>query len=223
MWKRKPHKSRDGRLVLLLAQHGVDLFFDVGGNWGQTGQKLRKWGYGGPIVSFEPVPSAYEVLRSAAARDSGWTIAPRMALGDSEAEIDIVESEHSDMSSALAPTPELLQALPKSREVRRVTAPLRRFDGLFDDYVCDARRPFLKVDTQGLDLAVLQGAEGVLDRLIGVKVELSLFPLYIGEPRYSEIVEFLESRGFEPHLMDGLGYSRSLARQLQVDAVFVRT
>lgn len=222
LWNRKAHKDKAGRVALILARHGVDLLFDVGANRGQTGQSLRQWNFDGQIVSFEPVPSAYEALRQAASGDPLWTVAPRMALGESEGEISITESEASDMSSAMAPTPELLQALPKTRAVGQVVAPIRRFDRLFPDYLGTAQRPFLKVDAQGYDLAVLQGAEGVLDRISGVKIEMSLFPLYAGEPRYTDIIDFLEQRGFEPHLMEGQGYSRPRARQLQVDAVFMR-
>lgn len=60
--------------------NGIDLVLDVGANTGQYGQRLRKASYGGAIVSFEPVPSAFTSLARKAGRDANWR-AERLALG----------------------------------------------------------------------------------------------------------------------------------------------
>src|SRR5581483_618078 len=51
----------------LLARHRIDLVFDVGANRGQFAQALRRLGYRGEIVSFEPLAAHGEALRAAAA------------------------------------------------------------------------------------------------------------------------------------------------------------
>lgn len=57
---------------------------------------------------------------------------------------------------------------------------------------------FIKLDTQGSELEVLQGAEGVLrDLAFGLRVEACLAPLYENQPLFSDIDPFLRERGFE--------------------------
>ena len=43
---------------------------------------------------------------------------------------------------------------------------------------------------------MLAGASGVLDRIQGLEVELSLQPLYEGEPLIAEVIQFLQDAGF---------------------------
>ena len=47
-----------------IRSRNVDLVVDVGANVGQYGEPLRKEGYLGRIVSFEPIGEAYQVLAS---------------------------------------------------------------------------------------------------------------------------------------------------------------
>jgi FkbM family methyltransferase len=221
-FRKKPHKTRDGRLALCLEKHGVDVFFDVGANIGQTGRMLRRNGYKGKIVSFEPLATARVELLQAAAKDADWHIAPAMALGNENGSVDMFVSKATDMSSMAPPSAELLAALPNTKAVAKETVPLARFDSIADEWLSSAQRPFLKIDAQGHDLAVLEGASGVMDTIAGVQIEMSLFPLYEGEPDYRTICAWLHERGFKPWLMQERTFSRNLTRQLQIDGTFFR-
>ena len=64
----------------VLARYRVDCVVDVGANRGQTGRRLRRLGYRGSIVSFEPVPRAFEELAREAANDRAWSV-HQLALG----------------------------------------------------------------------------------------------------------------------------------------------
>ncbi len=217
-----PVRGGDRSLIDILDRRGVDLVFDVGANVGQYAGQLRRAGYAGRIVSFEPVAVAHAELCKAVAGDADWTAAPRTAVGAEDGTLVMQVSNRTDMSSALPIRAETLEALPKSYVVGSEEAPVARFERLFGEFAASGDTAFLKIDTQGYERPVLEGAGEALERLAGVQIEMSLRPLYDGESDYLALIEYLAGRGFEPALFLPGFFSKRLGRQLQIDAVFVR-
>ncbi|WP_282607705.1 FkbM family methyltransferase [Pelagibius sp. Alg239-R121] len=222
LFKKKISKTTPGKLVQVLNSSSVDLFLDVGANVGQTGRSLRDAGYRGRILSFEPVPSAYAALQQAAAADPLWTVAPPMAIGDCDGEITLNVSEASDMSSALEASDALMEALPKTEVREKLTVVSRRLDSILPGLLEGAASVFLKIDTQGFERSVLNGAPETLNVVKGVQMELSLFSLYKGEETYLSFLQDLHGLGMEPHMIVETNFSKTLRRQLQIDVVFMR-
>ena len=197
----------------------VDLVVDVGANSGQFGQALRSMGYRGQMVSIEPLPEAYGALERHAARDAGWR-ALQLALGRSDSSAPLLVAGNSYSSSLYPITPVHERAEPEARAVRQIDVEVRRLSEMADDLIGPSRRPLLKVDTQGSELDILDGAGEALDRFVGAQVELSLVPMYAGTPLMSEVIDWLDARGFflcelEPEFSDpGTG------RLLQVNGLF---
>lgn len=216
-----PH---DAKVAELLAFHRIDVVFDIGANVGQYAKRLRAAGFTGKIVSFEPLSQNHAVLMSLSAEDPKWQIAPRTAVGDENGEITMNISEHHDMSSALALETAALTALPKSRVAATETAPLRRLDDMISDFCAAGENLFVKVDTQGYEMNVLEGAISSLRarRIAGWQLELSLLPLYGGEKTFEEISVWLKSNGYEAHYIIPGYFSKKLNRQLQIDGVFFK-
>ncbi len=215
--------SKDSRnLATLLAHHGIDLVLDVGGNTGQYGQRLRRAGYGGRIVSFEPQSEAHAALSEAAAGDAAWAVSSRMAIGDSAEPLVLNLSPASDMSSALAMTDEMAELLDSAAFTGTETVPQQRLDAVFDDFAGPADTVLLKSDTQGYDRAVLDGAAGVLDRIRAIQLELSIVPVYVGEPSWRQMIDHLDGLGFGPALFIPGYFNRRTARLISMDGVFVR-
>jgi hypothetical protein len=75
--------------------------------------------------------------------------------------------------------------------------PVRRLDALWADHVSPNARVHLKLDTQGYDQHVLQGAQRVLDRVASVQTEVAVKVIYQGAPRYPEALLRLEAMGYE--------------------------
>src|SRR5205085_5138104 len=62
----------------------------------------------------------------------------------------------------------------------------------------DQPRLFLKLDTQGSDVAVLRGARQTLEHTLALQSELSVVPLYKNAPDYAEALSFYKQLGFAP-------------------------
>jgi FkbM family methyltransferase len=217
-----PASVPDARINALLAHHQIDLVLDVGANSGQYALDLRRAGYAGQILSFEPVRDAWERCKANASRDPLWSVAPQVALGASEGRVEIHVSSNSVSSSILPMNDVHRAAAPDSSYVRTELVDLRRLDRVAREPIERARRPFLKIDTQGYERDVLQGATDVLDRVWGIQLEISLTPLYEGSPTLVEILRMMEEWRFVPQaLLPGFSDLQS-GRMLQVDGLFFR-
>jgi FkbM family methyltransferase len=219
----KKARQIQAQLIAVLDRFEISVVLDVGANRGQYGAMLREWGYRGRIVSFEPQALAHAALARRAAAHPGWRVAPRMALGARDGEVEIEVSAESDMSSILPQSALLREVSPSSAVLRKEAVPLRRLDEVVGPDLTSADRVFLKIDTQGYEPQVLDGAGLLLERLSGIQLEMSLVPLYEGERDFRAQFDELVAAGFEPYLLLPGYFERKLARQLQVDGVFMRT
>jgi FkbM family methyltransferase len=214
--RRRPH------LVDLLVANGVDVVLDVGANEGQFGELLRSWDYRGRIVSFEPLPDAFQVLERKARRDRAWT-ALNLGLGSADGTEILNVSRSTVYSSILPPLPILTRFAGEAVEgSTRRDITLRRLDGQFPLLVKPGEKAFLKVDTQGYEREVILGAQGCLPHLVGGQLELSLTPLYSGETSLPEMVTLLERSGFQLVLFEPVTYDMKKGSLLQIDCVFFR-
>jgi FkbM family methyltransferase len=217
-----PGSSEAARLAQQLSVHQIDVVFDVGANTGQFAEYLRDAGFYGRIVSFEPSAAAHSALSKFARRDANWIVAPRMALGDHAGTITLHLAGNSASSSVLPMLPSHTSAATESRYIGSETVDLRALDSVSADFITDTERVFLKLDVQGFEHKVLQGAERFLRRVTGIQIELSLVPLYDGDRLFHSMVHDLEERGYEMwSLIPGL-VDPGTGRLLQLDAIFFR-
>lgn len=210
------------RIAGLLDHFAIDVVLDVGANEGQYAGYLRSAGWRGRIVSFEPIASVHATLARNAARDPDWSVAPAMALGAKDGEARITVSNESDMSSLLPMRDEILAVSPTASAAGTEAVRVHALDTVFDDHVSKGERAFLKIDTQGFEAAVLDGASSSLDRIAGLQIELSLVPIYDGEATWRALVDRLEALGFDLRFVLPGYYDRHLKRMLQFDGVFFR-
>ena len=183
-------------LAELLSDLHVTCVVDAGANRGQYSRMLRRLGYRGKIISFEPNPAVFQMMVSTMSKDPNWK-GVNCGLGSADGELEMNIFDDSLISSFL-PGGQILSS--KVDQVLRV--PVKRLDGILPDLLEDLaqQRIYLKCDTQGFDLHVVQGAEGVMGQIAGMQSELAVKTLYVGMPRYLEALALYESLGFE--LMD---------------------
>ncbi len=209
----------------LLRSCAINLVVDIGANKGQFAQSVRRLGYAGRIVSFEPLADAHAALHAAAGGDPAWQV-HRLALGDMAAELPlnvyrdtVFSSLHTANSAGQSRFSDLL-ALDHIE-----TVPVRTLDSVASDLLPtdSATRILLKTDTQGHDLAVLQGARATLTRTAAVITEASISPIYEGSPTYLEIIRFLVGAGFKPSGIYPISHDDRDFSLIEVDCCFVRS
>ncbi len=214
-------KGYDAQLNQFLHKNLFDGVIDVGANIGQYGQRLIQAGWHKPVFSFEPNPQVHALLKAKAQAYPLWQVQEPLALGSKGGVAQFQVSQESDMSSLL-PQTELLQKIsPSSSVSRTIEVRVKRLDELAATFT-DCQKLFVKMDVQGFEAEVMAGATGLLPKIHGFQLELSLLPMYSGEKLWLPMIEDLANMGFAVQLLFPGYFERKLARQLQVDCVFLR-
>lgn len=209
-----------GATKRVLEARQVDAVLDVGANVGQYAAGLRDAGYGGTIVSIEPVAEAFAQLEARSAGDRRWHV-HRLALGSEPGRLELNVTASSSVSSFLTPRDDYVDRYDGARTVRREPVEVARLDAVLDDLAPGARRILLKCDTQGFDLEVVRGADGVADRLVALQCELSVHPIYEGAVDYLDALGQLRTLGWAPVAFFPVVSDPEL-RALELDGLFVR-
>jgi FkbM family methyltransferase len=160
-----------------------------------------------PLVEFEPVLK--QVLASYSA---DYILA---AASDREGCVTI-HVDHKSLETSSVGSWDGLHAAAASRQVPTVRL----------DKAClerGLRGPFLiKVDVQGHELAVIEGASRLLVDTDAIILEVSMFAFYEGMPQFADVVAAMRDHGFVVYDIFG-GYHRTLDQALgQIDLLFVK-
>lgn len=207
-------------IMHFLSNYGINLVLDVGANKGQYATELRRLGYKGRVVSFEPLSSAYHQLVKKAAGDPQWKTA-QFALGPKESQMELHIAGNSASSSLLEMLPDFPRITPNLSNVGKETVSVKRLDTVFSDYYAPEDRTFLKVDAQGYEKRILEGSLGVLHHLIGLQLEMSLVSIYAGESLIEELISFARAHGFDLAWLSH-GYIHPYTKHLlQLDGIFI--
>jgi FkbM family methyltransferase len=165
----------------------IATIFDVGANEGQTALSFAQSFPDAEVFTFEPVPSTYSILERRTS-DVPNIHCYQVALGNRTGEVTIALTPKSGQNSLLNAT----EPGPGTATVQVTTG-----DSWLSAHDV-AHIDVLKVDTEGYDLEVLAGFEGVLSagEVHAVLVECE-FERVRPEPHTSffDLFEFLTTRG----------------------------
>lgn len=213
--------TRDYRILLkYLKDNNVYDCFDVGANTGQYAKLLRSSGFTGKIYSFEPQSKAFEQLSKSSAGDSQWAVY-NIGLGDKDGNSIINISKNSVSSSILDINSFLVKTAPETEYISKEEIKINRLDTFLQE-INFKRRFFLKIDAQGFESKILEGAELCFNNIYALQLELACISLYTGEKLFDEMKGFIESTGFYlSSLQSGFTDPKS-GRLLQVDVIFLR-
>jgi FkbM family methyltransferase len=206
----------------ILGSYNIDTVLDIGAHFGEFAQLLRKdLGYAHRIISFEPLSSAFELLKANAKRDPNWEVL-NLALGDTEEKREINIAGRSSSSSLLDMLPSHLKAAPESKYIGREIVEVRRLDSIFGNLCKPTNRVYMKIDTQGFESKVLKGAENSLMQIDTVQMEMSLVPLYEGEILFNEMCMLMTEKGYSLVAIEAGLSNQNTGQLLQVDGIFHR-
>lgn len=218
----RPHNTELGRLQAMLRHHEVDVVLDVGANIGQFAAGIRRMGYSGQIISYEPLAEAHARLLAASASDPEWQVAERVIVGDAAGFAEVKVAENSVSSSVLTMLSTHSSAAPGSSTVATERVSVQTLDSLAISLLEPDARVFIKVDTQGYENRVLDGATTLLERACGVQLEVSLVPLYEGQASREALMARMEAAGFSVWSLWPGFFDPVNGRLLQFDAIFFR-
>lgn len=163
---------------------------DVGANKGQFGYFAQMQWPHAEIHCFEPLPGPGSRLANLL-KDN--VTLHTCALGSQEGTADMHVASREDSSSLLA-----LGTAQKSMfemdEVGTHTVTVKRLDHVITP---PPQRPtLLKIDVQGFEYEVLEGATALLPHVDVVFVEASYIELYEGQKLADSVITLLETQGF---------------------------
>ena len=198
---RKLYKRwEQAHLRRLFDQFEVDCIFDVGANFGQYAQMVRRdVGFRGLMISFEPNPVAATALRNKARGKSNWQV-EEVALGPSDGTATLNIMHDSQFSSLSTPRHDdvgifkemnIVDASVAVRTENLATAlsRLRAQHGF--------KRPFLKLDTQGFDVQIVTAAPEAVGQFVGLQSELAVKKIYADSVDFRQAISAYENCGFQ--------------------------
>jgi FkbM family methyltransferase len=182
------------------------------------------------VVGFEPSPEQFAALQTRPT--PGCTFLPH-AVGDgTEGTLRVCRAP--GMTSLLEPNFDVLKRFHVLAECAEVVERIPMATKRLDDLPEVADSDYLKIDVQGSELAVLQGAPKLLKSLTVVHIEVNFVPFYVDQPLFAELDQALRdagfylhkflpliSRVFKPLILNDDPYA-GLSQVLWTDAVYVR-
>ncbi|MBS2030633.1 MAG: FkbM family methyltransferase [Deltaproteobacteria bacterium] len=194
--------------------------FDVGANRGQFALAARTVFPNAQIHSYEPIPATFAELSELAQRRGGIA-AHNLALGTQAGTQKFTVTSNSVSSSFLPLHENHLRAYPEIQKSAEIDVQVSTLALQLAEL--EPPQPvLLKLDVQGFEAEVLEGAGESLKQVKWIVLETSTRPLYQGQVLFDELCARLGKRGFrfaypmDLHFGHGGGVS-------QFDALFERS
>lgn len=177
----------NNRGVALGADYFIDLIefsnersvvIDCGANIGDFKLSLDSAGINCHYIAFEPSPSEYECLTKNVANSELHNI----GLWNKDAEIDFYISTNNADSSFIEP----------DSHSGKITISAKRLDQV---YLSDSIIDLLKLEAEGAEIEVIEGAESILSRTRYIAADLGFERN--GKSTLPQVTNFLLQRGFE--------------------------
>ncbi len=197
----------------------IDSVIDIGANEGQFLEKALELYPDKQIFCFEPLLVSAKILNDKFGQIDNVKIIEN-AIGDKNEERSINHCRFSPSSSILEMENLHKEAFPYTDDSSPEKIIIKRLDDIFE-IKKSCKKPFIKVDTQGYELYVINGGIEIFKRAPIVMIEVSYKVLYRDQPLFDEVYRKLIEIGFiYMGNVDQLLDPRT-NQPLQADAIFL--
>jgi FkbM family methyltransferase len=204
-----------------IAGNKSSIIFDVGANRGDVTQKYNLLFPDSKIFAFEPFPDHAQIFRSNFSLRKNIEL-HEMALSNIVGTLDFHVNKSSDTNSLLKSTKIGASSDEQCRTQSKITVNVNTLDNF-----CKERNisniDILKLDVQGSELNILQGANDLLSqrKIKLIYTEAYFKEQYENQPLFFQICEYLLKRGF--YLEDIYNPYYNQQQILWCDALFVHS
>jgi len=192
------------KVCSLLPQHNLlglrnvpfKTILDVGANEGQFVSEFRPFFQNATFYSFEPLLSCFKVIKQLSLKDNQWQCF-NIALGSENKQIDFyAHTDHLSSSSVLPAAKNSTILYPETKAQQVVTVDCMTLDSWVESNPGVLNAPvLLKMDVQGYESWVLQGAKHALSKIDAVITEIIVDKLYEQQSTFDEQVVLLAEAG----------------------------
>ncbi len=215
-------KNKDAKMRNLIFQHNkIDLIFDIGAHIGLYGHGVRHNGFSGKIISFEPQSKPFMALTDLAKNDKQWDT-ENFALGDFDGEAEINISENSVSSSILDVKQSSVDLVPESKVIGKETIQVKKLDTVLLDYYKEGNKLFVKIDAQGFEKNIIEGARNSLDKIQGFQLELPVNSFYEDSESFTEMIYYMYSLGFRLASVESGWHNLKTGEIMEIDGIFLK-
>ena len=192
-------------LLFLKTLRPGDSAIDVGGNAGYFAMLAATLvGAQGRVVTAEANPGLAKLIcDSAALNDISHLSVENVAISDSNGQIVFGSNGSNDSNGGVVPEKKPGEALESSESVTQFVARAETLDSLASRSGLDSIR-LLKIDTEGHELNVLKGADGLLRgrKIDFIAAELNLPGLERNRTNQHKLRQFMLEHGYHMFLLD---------------------
>jgi len=203
-----------------LQDYGIKTVIDVGANIGQFALMIHKIINDAAIYSFEPISECYKELVNKEDQINKLKCF-NLALGKETREGVINRNEFLPSSSILDMESLHKEAFPYTAKTNQEKINITSLDKIHNE-IDWIQKILLKIDVQGYELEVLEGAKNSLNSVDLIIVETTFLKLYNNQPLFEDVYNFLYSRSFRYRGNFDQIINPNTGRILQADAIFVK-
>lgn len=212
--------SFDLRLRHFIKIYEIDNVYDIGANKGQFLKQILSFNFKGKVNCYEPIPSAARCLIDFTKQNANVRVF-NFALSNSQGRQKFYITTDLASSSLLESSQIVDYSSGRASIIDEIEVVVHRLDDLKHIFG-DGERNFMKIDVQGSELAVLEGARLTLKNCVMVLIEVSLTELYAGQSKFDEVIAFMLAEGFKVLDLFDSFRSETDGSLLQADMLFVR-
>jgi FkbM family methyltransferase len=178
-----------------LSSEKIGTVLDVGANEGQFIKVARALFPNAPILAFEPNPHLAPALERLLSASGSGALLP-FACGHEPAVIPLYLTKFSPAASLLRPTASSSEDFP-AEIGETIDVKVERLDDAVRASELAHAPYLLKIDVQGFEWEVLQGATGILPDVAVILCEVNAEDFYAGQAGFEQIYLFMREHGFK--------------------------